>query len=98
MYKSLKDVLAASAKGGGAFEVFDSEAETAEFCKPPDAIANDKEDMFIVWSGKSTGVMNAADCLTATAGVSGAKADGPMSRSKAQALAMEGETGTGCVC
>ena len=85
VYESLKEVLAAMAKGGSTFEVFNSKAEVAEFCRPPDLTPKEDEEVFIVWSGKSTGVMNAADCVAATVGVSGAKADGPMSRSKAQA-------------
>ena len=85
VYASLKEVLAALAKGSGEFEVFATEAAAAEFCRPPD-LPSKVEDMFIVWSGKSTGVMNAAGCVKATAGVKGARAEGPMSREKAEEL------------
>ena len=87
VYASLKEVLAAVKVGGGMFEVFESEAEAAEFCRPPDATpAAAAAEMFVVWSGKTTGVMSAADCVKATAGVSGAAADGPMSELKANKL------------
>ena len=88
VYNTLKEVLVAVKKGGGSFEVFETEAEAAEFCKPPDAAPKEKvvEDMYVVWSGKSTGVMNARECVVATAGVTGAEADGPMSVEEAEAL------------
>ena len=91
MYKSLKEDLAAVKKGGGTFEVFDNEPEAAEFCGPADAKAptGAKSDMYVVWSGKSTGVMNASECVAATVGVPGAEADGPMSVEEAKALWVE---------
>ena len=46
----------------------------------------DAQEVFVVWSGKTTGVMSAAECVKATAGVHGAEAEGPMLRSKAVAL------------
>ena len=86
VYATLKEVLAA-VKGGGVFEVFYSEAEAAEYCKPADAAPDEEEqEVFVVWSGKATGVMSAAECVKATAGVHGAEAEGPMVRSKAVAL------------
>ena len=90
VYATLKEVLAA-VKGGGVFEVFDSEAEAAEYCKPADASPGeaDSQEVFVVWSGKKTGVMSAAECVQATAGVHGAEAEGPMLRSKAVALWQE---------
>ena len=86
VYASLKEVLAALAKGGGEFEVFDSETDAANYCRPPDASALAVEDTFVVWSGKSTGVMNAMKCVKATAGVKGARAEGPMTKEKATSL------------
>ena len=87
VYASLKEVLAAVKVGGGMFEVFESEAEAAEFCRPADAApAAAAAVMFVVWSGKTTGVMNATECVKATAGVSGAAADGPMSELEANRL------------
>ena len=68
----------------------DTEAEAAAFCKPDDASQHEssavQQEMFIVWKGNSTGVMSAAECIKATAGVVGAKADGPMSVKEAEAL------------
>ena len=86
VYASLKEVLAALAKGGGEFEVFESEREAANYCRPSDAPALAAEDSFVVWSGNSTGVMDAMKCVKATAGVKGARAEGPMTREKAMSL------------
>ena len=88
VYKSLNEVLTAVKKGGGTFEVFDTEAAAAEYCRPEDtkASADIASDMYVVWSGKSTGVMSASECVAATAGVHGAEADGPMSEVEAKAL------------
>ena len=74
MFTSLKDVLAAVKKGGGTFEAFETEAEAAEYCRPPDSkkSSSTAEDMYVVWVGKSTGVMTAAECVAATAGWVGA--------------------------
>ena len=36
VYTTLKEVLTAVKVDGGTFEVFESEAEAAEFCRPPD--------------------------------------------------------------
>ena len=85
VYKTLKEVLAAVKKGGGAFDVFSSEEEAANFCRPEDVPEEDNSvDMFVVWKGKATGVMTAAECVKATAGVAGALAEGPMSLSEAK--------------
>ena len=46
-------------------------------------------DMYVVWAGKSTGVLSASECVAATAGVAGAEADGPMSAEEANALWVE---------
>lgn len=75
-------------KGGGVFEVFAGEAEAAEYCKPVDAEPEEagSQEVFVVWSEKQTGVMSAAECVKTTAGVNGAEAEGPMSRSEAVAL------------
>ena len=88
VYASLKEVLEAVKKGGGTFEAFATEAEAAEYCRPRTTANNDRtaEQVYIVWAGKATGVMSAADCINATAGVAGAEADGPMSRAEAEAL------------
>ena len=88
VFASLKDVLAAVKKGGGTFEAFETEAEAAAYCRPPDVDAgtSDTEDMYVVWAGKSTGVMTATECVSATAGVLGAEADGPMTQDQANAL------------
>jgi len=48
----------------------------------------------VVWSGKSTGVMNARECVVATAGVKDAEADGPMSAEEAEALWIKKEKTT----
>ena len=42
VYATLKEVLAA-VKGGGVFEVFDTEAEAAEYCKPADAVSGRRD-------------------------------------------------------
>lgn len=69
---------------GGAFEAFSTEVEAAEYCSPEDGQEeDDAKDMFVVWKGKSTGVMSASECVNATAGVAGARAEGPMSRREA---------------
>ena len=87
VYKTLKEVLAAVKKGGGAFEVFSTEAEAAEYCRPEDSQEESgAEDMFVVWKGKSTGVMSATECVKATAGVAGARAEGPMSLKEANEI------------
>ena len=88
VFSSLKDVLAAVKKGGGTFEAFETEAEAAAYCRPeePKARENAGEEMYVVWSGKSTGVMTAMECISATAGVTGAEAEGPMTQDQANAL------------
>ena len=83
VYLSLNDVFTAMRRGGGEFEVFDSQSDAAEYCAPvataePASSAMATETMFVVWAGKSTGVMNAEDCLAATKGVRGAAVEGPM--------------------
>ena len=84
VYRTLKEVLEAVKKGGGAFDVFDTEAEAAEYCRPEEELTEDTSvDMFVVWKGKSTGVMTASQCVKATAGVAGAIAEGPMSLKEA---------------
>lgn len=87
VYRTLKEVLVA-VKNGGVFEVFSTEAEAAQYCKPEDATVHDtaSEEVYVVWSGKQTGVMGAAECVKATAGVKGAKAEGPLPRSEAETL------------
>ena len=89
VYRTLKEVLAAVKNGGVfVFEVFSTEAEAAQYCKPEDADASDAglEEVFVVWSRKRTGVMSAAECVKATAGVEGAKAEGPLPRREADTL------------
>ena len=93
VYRTLREALGAVIKGGGEYEMFGSEAEAAVFCKPPDTAAASAigtrvadGDMFVVWAGKSTGVMSMEDCLIATRGVAGAVAEGPMSHSVALQL------------
>ena len=83
VYLTLTDVFAAMRRGGGEYEEFDSQSDAAEYCNPDGSAAASSdtpatETMFVVWAGKATGVMNAADCLAATKGVAGASVEGPM--------------------
>lgn len=69
------------------FEVFETEAEAAEYCRPADSPTDAQvQDMFVVWKGKSTGVMSTAQCVQATAGVENAAAEGPMTLAQAETL------------
>ena len=88
VYRSLGEALAAIAAGGGEYEIFPTEAAAAQYCKPPDLPTAQQRPgtFFVVWAGKCTGVMSAADCATATRGVAVAVAEGPMTQSVASQL------------
>ena len=89
MYKTLKEVLTAVKMGVCLKCSVLRRRLRAEYCKPEDPVASDadSEEVFVVWAGKQTGVMSAAEeCVKATAGVEGAKAEGPLPRSEADAL------------
>ena len=61
VFKSLQAVIAAQRKGRGEYDVFQSEADAAEFCKPCDIGKKATADVqsYVVWRGKDTGVMSA---------------------------------------
>ena len=84
MYRSLKEVLEAMKNGGDYFEAFETEAEAAAFYRPRDAKVARMltEDMYVVWTGKFTGVMDTMEWVKATAAVAGAEADRPMSKER----------------
>ena len=68
--------------------MFEDEADARKFCNElaSEAAPPVLEEKFVVWSGKSTGVMSAADCLVATKGFKGASAEGPMPAAAAMQL------------
>ena len=80
IFNTFAEALAAVKAGGGEYEVFEAEDDARKFCSESAGAAAPPvlEDMFIVWAGKSTGVMSAADCMSATKGYKGASAEGPM--------------------
>ena len=93
VFRSLNEALAAIRVGGGKFDVFDSEAAAAQFCRPPDDPSTNAHidgGSFVVWAGKSTGIMSATDCIAATRGVANAVAEGPMDPSIAAQLWLKG--------
>ena len=61
--------------------MFDTEEEAAQYCKP-DARTSVTE-WYVVWAGRTTGVMSQEDCLKATKSFQNAVVEGPLSRADA---------------
>ena len=78
VYRSMAKAVQAKQDGGGSFDVFNTEAEAQAFIK--------QRQMFVVWAGRSTGVMTQKQCILATRGLDGAKMKGPMDEDKARDL------------
>ena len=78
VYTSMEKACIAKEEGGGTFAVFTLESEARKFAKG--------EMKFVVWAGRSVGVMTKQQCIAATQRIPGAKMRGPMSEDKAKQL------------
>ena len=78
VYKSMTKAVQAKQDGGGTFAVFSDEAEARAFAQ--------QRQVFLVWAGRTTGVMDQQKCIAATQRLEGAKMRGPMGEEQAQEL------------
>ena len=78
VYISMSKAVKAKQEGGGTFAVFPTEVEARNFAR--------QTQVFVVWAGRSIGVMNQQECIAATQRLDGAKMRGPMDEDQAEEL------------
>ena len=78
VYTSMTKAVQAKQDGGGTFAVFSNEAEARAFAQ--------QKQVFVVWAGRTVGVMSQQQCIAATQRLEGAKMRGPMDADQADEL------------
>ena len=78
VYSSMADAIDAKESGGGTLAVFVSADEADKFVA--------RAQFFVVWAGRSVGVMDQHQCIAATQRLEDAKMRGPLSETLAREL------------
>lgn len=78
VYRTMAKAIKAKETGGGTFAVFTVEADAKAYAR--------QRQVFVVWAGRTVGIMSKRQCITATQRLDSATMRGPMAEDAAQEL------------